>query len=77
MGDVGRRLLDGVPLDTRSVLLAAIAGTALLVILAMREIELILRPESEHRVHRLDGAIAVLCVAVGTIILDRAFAILS
>jgi hypothetical protein len=76
VGDVGRRLLESVPLDTRSIILAAITGGVLLFLLSIREIELILRPQSEHRVHRLDGAIAVLCVAVGTIVLDRALAIL-
>jgi hypothetical protein len=76
VGDVGRRLLESVALDSRSFVLAVIVGSALLGILLMREIELIRHPGSEHEVQRLDGAIVGLCIAVGTIVLARALAIL-
>ncbi len=76
VGDVGRRLIDSLPLDSRSFALALIVGSTLLGLLLMREIELIRHPGSEHRVQRLDGAIVGLCIAVGTIVLARALDIL-
>jgi hypothetical protein len=76
ISDLGRRLLEGVPLEARSVQLALITGTALLLVLLTREVELIFHPHVEQRVHRLDGAIVVLSVALATIVLERALDIL-
>ena len=76
VGDVGRRLIESLPLNSRSFALAVIVGGVLLGLLLLREIELIRHPGSEHQVQRLDGAIVGLCIAVGTIVLARALAIL-
>ena len=76
MGDLGQRLIDGLGLDARTLLVGVVVGAALVLVVLLRESRLMLHPARTAGPRRLDGPIIALTVALAGVILERALSIL-